>query len=61
MKEKQLEKWIWRLIFGGMLGASLGWFLRSGSAAAGWTLIGGGAALAAVGAGLIVVRARMGP
>jgi F0F1-type ATP synthase assembly protein I len=61
MNKKQLEKWSWILIYGGLLGASLGWFLRAGSDAAGWTLIGAGAALAAVGAGLIVVRARMGP
>jgi F0F1-type ATP synthase assembly protein I len=61
MKEKQLEKWIWPLIYGGLLGASLGWFLREGSGTAAWTLIGTGAVLVAVGAVLILMRARMGP
>jgi F0F1-type ATP synthase assembly protein I len=61
MNKEQLEKWSWILIYGGLVGASLGWFLRVSNDAAGWTLIGAGAVLAAVGAGLIVVRARMGP
>jgi len=61
MKEEQLEKWSWPLIYGGLLGASLGWFLHSSSDAAGWTLMVVGAAAVVVGAALILVRARMGP
>jgi F0F1-type ATP synthase assembly protein I len=61
MKEKQLEKWSWILIYGGLLGASLGWFLRANNDAAAWTLICVGAVVAAAGAVMIVVRARMGP
>jgi F0F1-type ATP synthase assembly protein I len=61
MQKQKLEKWIWILIYGGMLGASLGWFLHPSAAAAAWTLMVGGGVLAAAGVILILVRSRMGP
>jgi F0F1-type ATP synthase assembly protein I len=61
MQTKQLEKWIWILIYGGLLGASLGWFIESHNEAAGWALIVAGAVVAVIGAVLIFVRSRMGP
>ena len=32
MQIKRLEKWTWLLIYGGMLGISLGWFIQTGEA-----------------------------
>ena len=61
MEKKQLEKWIWMLIYGGLLAVSLGWFLQPRIAAAAWTLMVAGTVVAVVGAVLIVVRSRMGP
>ena len=61
MEKKQLEKWIWILIYGGLLAVSLGWFLQPRVAAAAWTLMVAGATVVAVGAVLIFVRSRMGP
>ncbi|MDP1692272.1 MAG: hypothetical protein Q8L49_10050 [Burkholderiaceae bacterium] len=61
MQKKQLEKWIWLLIYGGLLGVSLGWFLQPHNEAAGGTLMVAGGAVASVGALLIFVRSRMGP
>jgi len=61
MNKKKLETWVWVLIYGGMLGASFGWFTQSSSAALGWTLIVAGGVVAAIGVLLIFVRARLGP
>jgi len=61
MQKQRVEKWVWILVYGGLLGVSLGWFVQSGSNALGWTLILGGAAIAAAGVALIFVRSRMGP
>ena len=61
MTKKKLETWVWVLIYGGMLGASLGWFLQSSSPALGWTVLVAGGLLAAIGVALIFVRARSGP
>ena len=61
MQVKQVEKWVWLLIYGGLLGVSLGWFLRPGSEAAGWSLMVAGAVVAAIGVLMIYLRSRMGP
>ena len=61
MQIKRLEKWTWLLIYGGMLGISLGWFIQTGNAALGLTLMIGGGTVAAIGVALIFVRARLGP
>jgi uncharacterized membrane-anchored protein YitT (DUF2179 family) len=58
MKNKTLEKWVWVLIYGGLLTASLGLFLQDFDAAAGWMLMVVGGVSALVGAVLIVVRSR---
>ena len=58
---KRLEKWVWILIYGGLLGASLGWFVEARSAALGLALMIGGGAVAAAGVALIFVRSRLGP
>ena len=59
MSQKHVESLVWVLIYAGLLGVSLGWFVRPRSNALGAALIGGGAAVAALGAVLIVVRSRM--
>jgi hypothetical protein len=61
MTKKKLEAWVWVLIYGGMLGASFGWFIQPRSAALGWTLMVAGGVVAAIGVVLIFVRARLGP
>lgn len=55
-----LDPVIWALIFGGLLVASLGVFVRRADVSSGWTLIVVGLVLAAAGAVLIGVRARSG-
>lgn len=61
MQNTTLEKLIWVLIYGGLLTLGLGLFVMRGDATFGWVLIGLGGAVAAVGALLIVVRARRSP
>ncbi len=61
MSNGALEKLTWVLIYGGLLVLCLGLFVMRGDAGLGWTLVVGGGALAAVGAALIVLRARRGP
>jgi hypothetical protein len=61
MSKSRLEALVWVLIYGGLLGLSLGWFVRARSDALGWALMVVGAAVAATGATLIFVRSRMGP
>lgn len=57
---KRLQTLIWVLIFGGLLALVLGLSVRRLDAPLGWLLVTGGAVLAAVGAALIFLRARMG-
>ena len=61
MNQKKLEAWVWLLIYGGIIGVSLGWFLQSRSAALGWPLLALGAVSIAGGALLIFLRSRMPP
>jgi hypothetical protein len=61
MTTKKLDTWVWVLIYGGMLGLSLGWFTLSGSPALGWAMITAGGVAAAVGVLLVFMRSRMGP
>jgi len=61
MRKRQVEKWAWILVYGGLLGVSLGWFVQPGSDALGWTLMLVGAAVVGSGVTLIFVRSRMGP
>jgi hypothetical protein len=61
MNKSKLDTWLWVLIYGGMLGASLGWFVLPRSPGLGWTLMVAGAVVTALGVVLVVVRSRMGP
>jgi hypothetical protein len=54
-----IEKLIWLLIFGGLLLASLGLFVRRADTDLGMVFLLGGAALAFAGAVLIWVRSKM--
>ena len=61
MTKDKLEILVWVLIYGGLLGASLGWFMQPRSDALGWMLMAAGGTVAAIGVVLIFVRSRMGP
>jgi hypothetical protein len=61
MNKSKLDTWVWVLIYGGMLGASLGWFVHPLNPGLGWTLMAAGVTAAVVGAMLIFLRSRMGP
>lgn len=56
---QRLHKLIWTLIYGGLLTLILGIATARTDEALGWGLAVGGAVLAAVGAALIAVRARL--
>ena len=57
MKNGGLEKWVWVLIYGGMLIASLGLFVKRAEPAFGWSLVAAGAVITVAGAVLVFVRA----
>lgn len=56
---KRLEALVWVLIFGGLLAVVYGLMLERYRPQAGWAFVLAGAALAAVGVLLIVLRARL--
>ena len=58
MRNATLEKWIWVLIYAGLLTASLGVFVHDHAPAFGWVLMLSGGVSVAIGAVLIFVRAR---
>jgi hypothetical protein len=60
MSPRRAETLAWVLIYGGLLGLSLGLFVREGGDAIGWWLVSAGAVVALAGVALIVVRSRMG-
>lgn len=64
MQITALDKLIWKLILGGMLVFSVGWFIPDASAGAGagglgWLVWAAGAMAVVVGVVLFFVRARM--
>ncbi len=59
MKPKVLEKWIWILIYGGLLCLVAGLAISQRQEGLGQTMVGVGIVVAVVGALLIVVRAKM--
>jgi hypothetical protein len=61
MDAKRIEKWIWPLIYGGLLSLSLGLFvLRSSDGIVmGWALVVAGVAAVLAGLALVVARSRM--
>ncbi len=61
MSTQRIEKLTWALIFGGIVSASLGWFVMPQQGLWGELMIGGGSVAAVVGIVLIFVRAKMKP
>ncbi len=57
MHNSSLEKWVWVLIYGGMLVLGLGLFVKRADPAFGWSLVAAGAIITLAGAVLIYVRA----
>ena len=56
----RLQQLIWVLIYGGLLTLVLGLFAQRTDDAAGWSMVAGGAIVAAIGFALIYVRSRLG-
>ena len=61
MTTKKLDTWVWVLIYGGMLGLSLGGFMQPRSPALGWVIMTAGGVAAVIGMLLVVMRSRMAP
>jgi hypothetical protein len=61
MKPSTIEVWVWVLVYGGLLTLCLGLAVGRSDAGLGWPLALGGAAVAAFGVVLIVVRSRLPP
>ena len=59
MTPSRVEKWVWILIYGGLLLASLGWFLQDESGVMGAGAMGLGGVMALTGIVLIWARSRM--
>jgi hypothetical protein len=57
----RVERWIWILLYGGLLALSFGLVVEDRDFALGWSLVTGGGAAAAAGLFLIYVRSRMKP
>ena len=53
----RIEKWVWVLIYGGLLLLGLGLFVMRADPALGWALMAAGAAGAVAGGLLVFVRA----
>jgi hypothetical protein len=61
MSTQRIETLTWALIYGGLVSASLGWFVTAQPGPWGELMIGGGVVAAVVGTVLIFVRAKMKP
>lgn len=61
MKPATVERWVWILIYGGLLALVLGLVVERRDFALGWTLVSGGGAVAVAGVLLIFLRSRMRP
>jgi hypothetical protein len=59
MKPKALERWIWILVYGGLLCSVVGLAVAKQQENLGYAMAAAGGIAAGVGALLIVVRARM--
>ncbi len=59
MKSKTVEKWVWPLVYGGLLALVAGLAVARRDESIGWTIVAAGGAVAALGAALIFVRSRM--
>lgn len=56
---RRIEVLIWVFLYGGLLAVGLGLSVQRSAAVLGWSIVAGGAIVAAVGAVLVVVRSRM--
>jgi len=61
MTPAKIEKWVWLLIYGGLLTLSLGYFMHPQTVWLGELLMVGGGVAVVAGAVLIWVRSRMEP
>jgi hypothetical protein len=59
MKTTTLDKLIWALIYGGLLGIGLGLSVQRSDEMLGWGFVAFGAVVAVVGAVLVFVRSRV--
>lgn len=59
VKKETVERWVWLLVYGGLLVLCLGVFVRRADAPLGWGLMGFGGLAAVAGFALIYVRSRM--
>ena len=60
MHKSQVQTLVWVLVYAGLLTVCVSVFLlRAGTETLGWLMLTAGAVVAAVGAALVVVRARM--
>jgi hypothetical protein len=59
MTPAKIEKWVWVLIYGGLLTLSLGYFMHAQTVWLGELLMAAGGVAAAAGVVLIWVRSRM--
>jgi hypothetical protein len=59
MKTTTVDKLIWTLVYGGLLGVGLGLSVRRSDDALGWGLTAAGVLVAVLGVVLIALRARM--
>ena len=60
MHKSRVQTLVWVLVYAGLLTVCVSVFvLRAGTETLGWLMLAAGAAVTAVGAALVVVRARM--
>ena len=60
MHKSQVQTLVWVLVYAGLLTVCVSVFLlRAGTETLGWLMLAAGAVVTAVGAALVVVRARM--
>jgi len=59
MNTSTIDKLIWTLIYGGLLGVGLGVSIQRSDDALGWTIVAAGGIATALGAVLVFVRSRM--
>jgi len=59
MNTSTIDKLIWTLIYGGLLGVGLGVSVQRSDDALGWAIVGAGGIATALGAVLVYVRSRM--
>ena len=57
----RVERWVWILLYGGLLTLVFGLVVEDRDFALGWSMVTGGGAAAAAGIVLIYVRSRMKP